>query len=181
MTRTRSMMRMRAAVVVLVAGCARDQTSPTSARVSPATAAGEISLDPRLAPIAYFVGEWTAKAENPTTKQRFTLRYTVVPSLKGMWLEGSGVATELGLEIRDYWGVEASGEITRTLFDSSGVTGTVRSKGWSGDTLVLEGDINAGIRVRETITKRGVRAFDAVWESNSDGTWVAYSVEQLTR
>lgn len=46
---------------------------------------------------------------------------------------------------------------------------------------MLEGAINAGPRVRETISMRSERAFDAVWESNTDGTWVAYSIEQLTR
>jgi hypothetical protein len=61
------------------------------------------------------------------------------------------------------------------------VPGTVRGTGWSGDVLVLEGTINAGPRVRETITRRGERRFDAVWESNTDGTWSAYSVETLTR
>ncbi len=173
---------------LVLGGCSRDHAATTVAGTSPAPMTSptsppntSIDLDPRLAPIAYFVGDWTATAENPSTKQSFTLRYTVKPALGGVWLEGTGFAKELGLEIRDYWGVTADGEITRTLFDSSGITGTVRSKGWSGEVLVLEGTIDAGARVRETITRRGARAFDAVWESNTDGTWSAYSVEHLTR
>jgi hypothetical protein len=148
-----------AVVAIGLLACSRDHASSTTASSPAAAPAPSLSsnptLDSRLAPIAFFVGDWTAKAENPSTKQAFSLRYRVTPVLGGSWLEGSGVAKELGLEIRDYWGIDASGEITRTLFDSSGVTGTVRSKGWSGDSLVLEGTINTGMRVRETISKRG--------------------------
>jgi hypothetical protein len=154
------------------AGCAHD--------AAPVTTSSQVKLDPQLAPIAYFAGDWTARAENPQTKKAFVLRYTVQPTMKGAWLEGTGFADELGLELRDYWTVDDKGEVSRTIFDSTGITGTVRGT-WSGDTLVLEGSINAGARVRETITKRGERTFDAVWESNTDGVWTAYSVEHLTR
>lgn len=162
----------RGLVFVALAACSHASTPPTPI---------DVKLDARLAPIAYFVGEWTAKAENPQTKKSFTLRYTVTPALKGVWLEGSGLAEELGLEIRDYWGVDGAGHITRTIFDSTGITGTVTSTGWSGEVLVLEGGITGGARVRETITKRGERAFDAIWESTTDGTWSAYSIEHLTK
>ncbi|HUQ06546.1 MAG TPA: hypothetical protein VM261_28780 [Kofleriaceae bacterium] len=140
-----------------------------------------------LAPIAYFVGAWTADAKNPATGQAFTLSYTITPSVDGAWLDGAGRAEELGITVSDRWGIDGpTGDIVRVMFDSSGLWGVVRSKGWDGDRLVLEGDANAPgdggvVRVRETITKVSATEFGAVWESLADGAWTVYSIERLTR
>lgn len=72
----------------------------------------------------------------------------------------------------------------RVLFDSRGTHGTVRSKGWNGDTLVLRGEARGkgGVRVvRETITKLGQVECKAVWEARSETGWEPYSIEHLTR
>jgi hypothetical protein len=64
------------------------------------------------------------------------------------------------------------------------VLGTVRSRGWQGDTLVLEGVARqkpAPVHVRETIRRESDAAFTATWEAEVDGKWVTYSVEQLRR
>ena len=77
-----------------------------------------------------------------------------------------------------------TGELVRTIFDSAGTTGTVRSQGWTGDVLVLEGDAatTSGVmRVRETITRTGPDEFAAVWQAKAGDTWSAYSVETLRR
>ena len=83
------------------------------------------------------------------------------------------------------WGVDpASGDILRFVFDSSGVYGIVRSRGWEGDRLVLEGEAHpksGPSKVRETITRVGPNRFDAVWETLRGGTWHPYSIEQVTR
>jgi len=60
----------------------------------------------------------------------------------------------------------------------------VRSAGWQGETLVLEGEVRAPsgtVRVRETITRVGANELRAVWEALQDGAWSAYSEERLTR
>ena len=83
------------------------------------------------------------------------------------------------------WGRDpATGDIIRFVFDGSGVHALVRSRGWTGDTLVLEGDAQSKggpMRVRETIRRVAPNVFEAVWEAFRDGVWTAYSVERLTR
>lgn len=138
-----------------------------------------------IAELEYFVGTWHADAHDPGTGKRFELEYRVEPALRGRWYIGTGFAAALDLEIHDLWGKDpVSGEIVRTLFDSAQTIGTVRSKGWSGDTLVLEGDAHTAggaARVRETITRKGPDEFHAIWEARTGDTWQPYSVETLRR
>jgi hypothetical protein len=164
---------MRFLIVALI-GCATSTTTtkPTSTRGT-------------LPELDYFVGTWRAEAKNPATGQTFVLDYTVAPMLRGRWYAGTGSAAALDLDIYDLWGKDpVTGEIVRTIFDSAQTSGTVRSKGWSGDVLVLEGDVaTSGGRatVRETITKQGPDEFHAVWEAKDGEAWSAYSVEILKR
>src|SRR5687768_6011585 len=81
----------------------------------------------------FFVGQWLAHAEDPSTGRKFTLRYRVAPTLDGYWLAGSGESSEMGLKVQDLWGHDpVTGEIVRVIFDSQGTFGTVKSKGWEG-------------------------------------------------
>jgi hypothetical protein len=133
----------------------------------------------------YFVGRWLADAKNPQNGTAFQLEYRVEPHLQGRWYVGTGHAPSLGLEIHDLWGKDpVTGEIVRTLFDSQSTFGTVRSKGWTGDTLVLEGDamtVQGKATVRETITRKSADEFHAIWEAKDGETWSTYSVETLRR
>ena len=170
-----------AAALLLALGLACGGGAVAPAPAAPASPAPTVK-HPEL---AYFVGTWRATARNPQTGQSFELDYVAEPVLGGAWLAGTGEAPALGLTIRDLWGRDPqTGGILRVVFDSQGTFGTVRSPGWSGDTLVLEGEAAQGdqrVRVRETITRRDEASFDAVWESESGGTWSAYSVERLVR
>jgi hypothetical protein len=133
----------------------------------------------------YFVGRWHAEAKNPSNGKTFALEYSVEPALHGRWYVGTGHAAALDLEIHDLWGKDAvTGEIVRTIFDSAQTFGTVRSRGWQADVLVLEGDASTAegrVTVRETITRKGPDEFHAVWEARVGDTWSAYSVETLRR
>jgi hypothetical protein len=133
----------------------------------------------------YFVGRWHADVKNPANGKIFTLEYSVEPALKGHWYIGTGKAPALELEIHDLWGKDAvTGEIVRTIFDSAQTFGTVRSAGWRGDELVLEGDAastQGRVTVRETITRKGPDEFHAVWEMRVGEQWSAYSIETLRR
>ena len=139
----------------------------------------------QITELDYFVGHWIAEAKDPSTGKTFTLDYRIEPALRGQWYVGTGSAAALGLEIHDLWGKDAvTGEIVRTIFDSAKTFGTVRSKGWQGDTLVLEGDAVSAqgrVTVRETIQRKGPDEFHAVWEAKTGDTWSAYSVETLRR
>jgi hypothetical protein len=135
--------------------------------------------------LRYFIGSWRVSARDPSTNEVLTLAYKVEPSIGGRWLAGSGEASDLSVRARDSWGVDpASGDILRFVFDGSGAYGIVRSRGWEGDRLVLEGEAHSKggpTKVRETITRFGPNRFDAVWEAQQDGSWHAYSIEQVTR
>jgi hypothetical protein len=161
---------------VLLAGCSAGSKTLGSRAVE---------LSPELEPLRFFLGRWHATAKDPRDGKAFELSYDVEPAMSGRWLMGRGKSEALELEIHDYWGKEpGTGLWMRTLFDSQGTVGTVRSKGWEGDTLVLAGHARAGdasVEVRETITRKAADRFDAVWEMKTPEGWVAYSVEQLVK
>lgn len=147
---------------------------------------GAMPVPPGQVPeLDYFVGQWRAKLEDPGSGKKLELLYTVQPGVGGRWYVGRGMIASEGLEIHDLWGRDpVSGEIVRTIFDSTGVFGEVRSKGWEGEKLVLEGAASSAqgkIPVRETITRAGPDSFHAVWEAQQGGVWKAYSVEELER
>jgi hypothetical protein len=133
----------------------------------------------------FFVGQWRARMEDPGTGKKLELRYSLQPGVGGRWYVGTGRIASEGLELQDLWGRDpVSGELVRSLFDSTGVFGTVRSKGWEGEKLVFEGEASSAqgrVAVRETIVRAGPDTFTAVWEALQDGEWKAYSVEQLER
>lgn len=150
---------------------------------APAWAAPPAAPDPTG--VAYLVGRWAATAEDPQTGEVLNVDYRVEPAPGGAWLMGAGVSTDGSINARDVWGRDPqTGEIMRLIFDSAGTFGTIRSRGWTGDTLVLEGEAKSSggvLRVRETITRLGPDRFRAVWEAHRDGKWVVYSVELLSR
>jgi hypothetical protein len=61
---------------------------------------------------------------------------------------------------------------------------TVRSQGWTGEKLVLEGEARSKggtVRVRETISRVSPQHFEALWEAYRNGAWSAYAIESVTR
>jgi hypothetical protein len=157
---------------------------------APASRPGEpvsdaIALKPALAPLEYFVGSWLIEGKDPGSGQAFSLRYHLEPVLGGAWITGHGETPARDLEVRDYWGIDPiSGEIVRIIVDSNGTNGSVRSRGWNGDTLILEGEARSpggAFPVRETITRLGPSEFKAVWEAKLEAGWTTYSVERIRR
>ena len=146
-------------------------------------AAAEVPAAPEG--LGYFVGDWSASARDPGDGSTVVVSYKVAPALDGAWLAGEAESADLSLRSRDVWGRDpATGEVMRTIFDKSGVYGVVRSRGWEGDRLVLEGEARSKggtIRVRETISRVGPGEFTAVWEALRDGVWTTYSIERVTR
>jgi hypothetical protein len=162
-------------LLALLAACAQP-----AARAAPAPVA---AVAPRADGLDYFVGAWSATARDPSTGEEIAFEYRVEPVLGGTWLRGAGEGP--GLKATDMWGRDPAGSgIIRVVFDGSGVYALVRSAGWAGDTLVLEGEVpqrGGAMRVRETIRRVGPDTFEAVWEAFRDGAWAPYSIERLTR
>jgi len=135
--------------------------------------------------LRYFVGSWSAQAEDPGTGRTFTLRYRIEPTLDGTWLTGYAESPEQGVKVQDFWGRDAStGEIVRIIIDSQGTYGIARANNWEGDTLRFEGEARSregAIPVRETITRLGSSEFKAVWEAKLESGWSVYSIEHLIR
>jgi hypothetical protein len=181
---------MRSALLLaLLVGCSsRSPVSPAPAPATPppsAPPAASATVASSISELAYFVGRWRAEARDPSSGKQFQLDYTVAPALRGAWLTGSGSSAELDLELHDLWGKDpVTGEIVRTIFDSARTLGTVRSRGWTGDVLVLEGTAattSGSVTVRETIRRIGPDEFHAVWEARTGETWSPYSIETLRR
>ena len=175
-------MRRRIAGLVAALACAAAWLAAPAAASTAARAPEPAAAAPEG--LAFFVGAWDIVATDPQgTSARF--RYEVRPFVGTGWLSGHGRSDPPGEESRDVWGRdEASGELMRIIFDAGGTYAIVRSPGWQGERLVLEGDARSAggvVRVRETITRLSADSFLATWEAYRQGAWSAYSVERVTR
>ena len=154
---------------------------------TPAVAAAQQAAAPPSAKtsLGYMQGKWRVAALDPASGETSIVCYTVAPFVGDVWLSGHGWSAKLGFESKDVWGLDPrSGEVIRAVYDSSGVHAVVTSPGWSGDTLVLEGDARSSkgvTRVRETIERVGPDEFLATWEAKGGDEWSAYSIERATR
>lgn len=162
------------------AASATAQGRPTTPEPPPAAASAVAS-----AGLDYFAGSWIVSAKDPNTGEVTKIPYRVEPTLGGAWLTGFAESAELGFRASDMWGRDSrTGEIMRLIFDDRGVYSIIRSPGWDGDTLVLEGDAHSqggAVRVRETIRRIGAKEFEAVWEARREGRWTPYSIERVIR
>ena len=173
---------MNRAKLVLAAACAASilAVSPVAAQDAPGGTASAPAEGLR-----YFAGDWRVSSRDPRTGETEAMRYRVEPVLDGTWFAGAGSSDKPGFQARDMWGRDqATGDIIRVIFDGSGAFVVMRSPGWKGDTLVLEGDsshLKGNTPLRQTITRLGPREFRAVWESKREGVWTAYADERVTR
>lgn len=170
-------------LLAILVGCSSPKMPPST--TPPPAAPPQPITNGSIPELTFFIGRWHATAHDPSTGKQFELDYIIAPALRGAWYIGTGSSAALGIEIHDLWGKDPStGELVRTIFDSSGTFGTVRSRGWSGDTLIFEGpaaSTRGSTTVRETIRRVGPDEFDAVWEMRTGETWTPYSVEKLRR
>lgn len=133
----------------------------------------------------YFVGRWDVASKDPASGEILEVDYSIEIAPGGAWLAGASTSKDGSLSARDMWGRDPlTGELIRVIFDGSGTFATVRSPGWTGDELVLEGEARSKggtVRVRETITRTSPQRFKAVWEAFRNGAWSTYAVEIVTR
>ena len=135
--------------------------------------------------LRYLVGTWRIVSVDPIGGNDLRVCYLVQPFVGTKWISGVATSPTAGFASKDVWGYDgASGELIRTIFDASGTYAIVRSPGWKGDTLVLDGDAKSAagtLRVRETIRRLSENEFKATWEALRGGKWNAYAIETATR
>ena len=135
--------------------------------------------------LTYFVGRWDVASKDPANGEVLKVDYTIEAAPGGAWFAGASASRDGSLSARDMWGRDPlTGEVIRVIFDGGGTLATVRSPGWAGDKLVLEGEARSKggtVRVRETITRVSSQRFEAVWEAYRNGVWSTYAVETVTR
>ena len=121
----------------------------------------------------------------PAMRKVAVLRDPIDRAPGGAWLTGDSRSRDGSVNARDTWGRDPlTGELIRVIFDGGGTFATVRSSGWGGDTLVLEGEARSRggtIRVRETISRVSPERFDVVWEAYRAGRWSTYALETARR
>lgn len=156
--------------------------------IAAALALGSSSVDERPRsgePLHYLVGTWRVVSVDPEGGGDLQVCYSVQPFVSDKWISGVATSKTPNFGAKDVWGYDgASGELIRTIFDMSGTYAVVRSSGWKGDTLVLEGEAHSAggkLRVRETIRRLGENEFTATWEALRDGKWSTYAVESAKR
>ncbi|MFL6735558.1 MAG: hypothetical protein ACJ8F4_00690 [Sphingomonas sp.] len=133
----------------------------------------------------YLIGTWDVVSADAAGGDKLRVCYSVQPFVGDKWISGSATSKTPNFGSKDVWGHDAaSGELIRTIFDKSGTYAVVRSSGWKGDTLVLEGNARSGggaMRVRETVHRVNGHEFTATWEAIRSGKWSPYAIERAKR
>jgi hypothetical protein len=154
------------------------------------TALALVSADPgkhsqSLEPLRYLVGTWHVVSVDAGGGEDLHVCYSVQPFVGEKWISGVAKSKTPGFGSKDVWGFDsASGELFRTIFDASGTYAVVRSAGWKGGTMTLNGDARSSggtMPVRETIVRLSDNQFRATWEAQRGGKWAVYAVETATR
>src|SRR3954468_17942852 len=131
----------------------------------------------------FLVGRWHVASKDPANGEVLQVDYTIERAPGGAWLAGASASKDRSISPRDMGGRDPlTGEVIRVIFDGGGTFATVRSPGWSGDKLVLEGETRSKsgtVRVRETISRQSPQRFEAVWEAYRKGAWSTYAVETV--
>jgi hypothetical protein len=173
----------RLLIAVIGAALGLSGTAPAAEPQGPAAAPPASGAEADWS-LAFLLGGWDIVATTPGSGESARFSYDVSPLL-GTWISGRARSDPPGEESKDVWGKDsASGELIRIIFAGGGTYAVVRSPGWQGGKLVLEGDArspNGVVRVRETIERESDDRFLATWEAYRNGSWSAYSVERVTR
>ena len=134
-------------------------------------------------PLQFFVGEWEGK-NTAASGRKTTLRWRVASTLGGRWLAGVAHVAELGVEARDFLGVQG-GRIVRVYVDNQGSRATMSSPGWQGTEMTFQGEVHGAdgsrVRVREIVTRVDSNTLHERWERWSEGAWALMSEETLHR
>lgn len=146
---------------------------------------------PEMAALDYFVGDWACEGTmepgpfGPGGKSTSTAK--IRDDLGGFWQAGTIKANMPNMptfEGRFYttYDTEAK-EYAMLWVDSMGASSRSTSKGWQGDSIVYEGEMQMGAEKmlgRDTFTKAGDVMKHAM-DAQVEGKWVSMGVETCRR
>jgi hypothetical protein len=147
----------------------------TKAQTSSAPAAP--SLKPELAPLSFFIGQWSCEGEFINSKKAITSRIAVTPDLDGAWLlfrwDDNPPNRFHALEL---WGYDKnSKQFANFAHDNFGGARLFNSPGWDGDTFTWTGDALASPPIldqRFVIERKTPSSFVISWQTRKpDADW----------
>jgi hypothetical protein len=143
---------------------------------------------PEMKQIAFFEGTWTCKGKSHESPfgpaGDLTGSVEVKRDLGGFWQSGTVKGTMANMppfEGRFHVTYDPGGKQLMMLWvDNMGGWAQSTSRGWSGDTLVYEGESHMGpqsFKARDTFTRSGSAAMKHTWEANISGKWTVLGEE----
>ena len=127
--------------------------------------------DPQLEQLQYFQGKWSCAVKlvnAPTNRPVEPFTWEVKRVLNNFWFVGQTATRKNVVITQDTLGYNTlTKRFGRTILTGDGQFINLLSEGWSGENWVWEGSDVRGTRksgLRETIAKKGDRAFEATYE-----------------
>lgn len=139
-----------------------------------------------MAQLTFFDGTWTCEGKMHETPMSpagaMTSTAVMTTDLGGFFQTGTIKSSMAGMPFEGMFHTTfdpASKQFVMFWFDSMGGWAQSTSKGWSGDTMVYEGESHMGamtMKGRDTFT-RSASGMKHVWETEMGGTWATLGEE----
>lgn len=142
---------------------------PAHTAEPPTTAAPK--PDPQLEQLQYFQGKWScavAPVKAPANSPAELFTWEIKRTLNNFWFLGQASTKQNVAITHDTLGYNTlTKRFGRTILTGDGQFINLLSEGWVSDKWIWEGSVVRGTQrngLRETIVKKGDRAFDATYE-----------------
>lgn len=143
---------------------------------------------PEMKQLDFFQGSWSCEGSVPATPfgpaGKTTSSVTVHDDLGGFWQSGrvkAAMPNQPPMEGMFHTTYDPAAKAFMMLWvDNTGVWARSTSKGWSGDTIVYEGEMQMGgqtMRGRDGFVKTGPAAMKHTMEMQLEGKWTPMGEE----
>lgn len=141
------------------------------------------NMSDRLAPLAWFLGQWHCQGKFPNGKSIHSTE-TFSPMLDGHWLrmQHHDVPPH-AYDAVEWWGYDtAKKHFVADVYDNAGGVRHYTSLGWSNDTLSLENTATKGYVDRFVFRRLGDSRYRVAYDhKNAPGPWKHGDVLTCTR